>query len=93
MKVLYVTEYSNNGDVQRETAMEPAARVQKVRFESLSDPLHHDTRMVVLFAADTCEVAFVVDGRDTVWFPVAKEWETSRIVHMHTGMRVAVRSR
>ena len=92
---VYVSEYTNMGDLNLETPMEPARRVQRVEIGGLSELLDKDTRMVVLFATTPCKVAFMVDGEtvegaENRAFPVAENVETVRVMRLNTSIRIAV---
>lgn len=86
---LYVTEYSNMGDVAAESPVEPALRVQRVDVGGESEPIHNDTRCVVLLATFPCRVAFSAGGdhEDHAWPLPAGELVT-RMVRPNTNMTV-----
>jgi hypothetical protein len=95
--LLFITEYRNYGDVQWETAVEPADHAHEVPIGDLvdmSEPLTADTRLVALFATVPCLVAFLPEnGGDGIYFPVAAETETLRLMHTNTKFRIAVKPR
>jgi hypothetical protein len=91
MSYLYITEYSNMGDLSMETPVEPAIRTQKVANGAVSEPLSSGTRMVVLQATLPCRVAFFTgDKAPDDGFPMTENVPVTRIVHMSGGLRVAV---
>ncbi|TAL08270.1 MAG: hypothetical protein EPO02_13285 [Nitrospirae bacterium] len=104
MDVLYITEFGNYGDVQWETPVAPATETHRVPIEDhveISASIAADTRLVVLFATAKCMVALIPDGvmpddvepGRVVYFPVAAETETVRLMHTNVKFRVAVMAR
>jgi hypothetical protein len=97
---LTVVEYANNGDLVWETPQEPPTARHEVEHGTVSQPLDGNTRLVTLFADERAEFAFFPDDAwnegdalpDTlIWVPIAAQAETTRLVHMGTTMRIAVR--
>lgn len=93
---LYVSEYNNLGDISPSVPQEPSTVVQEVAFGGISEPLHENTRLIALFADMPCKVCFVAkneDAREEDATPMAEEYEITRLVHMSSGIRVAVYAR
>jgi hypothetical protein len=89
---VFISEYNNMGDVAPSMALEPLTLVQEVAIGSVSDGLHHDTRMVMLFSDMPCKLHFFADGDvpdERRAFPMKNDYEIQRLVHMGTKMRIA----
>jgi hypothetical protein len=89
---LYVTEHPNYGDVQFESAIEPAETTHKVAIGE-AVKVKAATRVVVLFATYRCRVAFIPDGEEMAnaishaW-PLAPDTEVQRVAHINTPMTI-----
>ena len=87
---LFITEYSNMGDVAAETPLEPMTRRQKIAVAGQpTEELHADTRCVVLFATFPCLVSFSAGDHDAdrAW-PMAEGVEVVRKVNPNTSMTI-----
>jgi len=88
---LFITEYSNFGDVMAESPCEPPTRTQIIDIGALSEELHPDTRIVVLYATFPCRIAMAVDHSLVpmpAW-PLPEHTETFRRVRPNGRMRIA----
>jgi hypothetical protein len=90
-QVLYITEYSQFGDPAAESPVEPATLVQKIRVGEKSQPLHRDTRLVVLYSTFDCRVSFHADEHEEehAW-PMSLRTRTVQLTRPNTGMTIRV---
>lgn len=89
---LYIAEYNVYGDVSVGLILEPSHKVQEIKLGEISSQLDDTTRVVTLFAEGPCRVQFLTPDEDpdiSKSWPVPTEYETPRLIHMGTKLRVA----